>query len=103
MGFFVVSARIASPQILSDTKEWLHRHLHAEPERVVLNDLDPLFPHQDYKAHQIGRLIEEGYDIRLHIDDWAPVEESLRPLGVPCIVVATPQQKIETQRLIGNV
>jgi hypothetical protein len=101
MGFIIVSARIFTVEAL--TRNWLAEHLPVEPFRVVLNDVEGVVPHKDYKAYQIKRLLDEGFDVRLHVDDWPPVEDSLAPLGVPCLVVTPPWQKEEVDKVNGFV
>lgn len=73
------------------TWDWLNRHDFGFAD-LRLDDSDGywFYHHSDYKAHQISKLQEEGHDVVLHLDDWSSTVESLKPLGVPVLVVRPP-------------
>lgn len=87
---WVVSGRSEAAAV--STRAWLADH-GLRPAGLAL--MPPLLEHLDhgtYKRRQIEAIRElTGRPVVLHVDDWPPVQVALEPIGVPVLVVQSPQ------------
>lgn len=85
-GIGIVSAR---PRVVAhQTLDWLHRHaLDIDFMELMTEHYDD---HVKYKVETLVRLVDSGYQIDCHFDDWPSVRIGLEAVGIRCVIL-TPE------------
>jgi hypothetical protein len=85
----IITARPNTPAIHANTHRWLDRH-QVPRDDVILLPLDETRSPSEWKTEVVEKLISDGADVVLAVDDWWATGTALEELGVPFLHVARP-------------
>lgn len=87
LGYHIIIVSMRSGQSLGLTTAWLKAN-GIEFDGLVLNSDDGQLHHGEYKVEKLRRLIDRGFDIDLHLDDWLEAADYIEEkLHIPVLRV----------------